>query len=161
MTARSVPSCSTAGIIGALAGIVGSAMAMETIKVITGSGKPFVGEVGLYSGLNGEWKYMPLLANTQALPQKNAESHSERRKEPENRVTFRNNLVFLDTVSEDSTRPDISAAELQDVMSRQKVVVIDVLEPSISRPSRCAIEASHKCTLAKKPRQASLVIRPY
>ena len=124
----SVPSCSTAGIIGALAGIVGSAMAMETIKVITGSGKPLVGEVGLYSGLSGEWKYMPLLANTQALPQKNAESHSERRKEPENRVTFRNNLVFLDTVSEDSTRPDISAAELQDVISRQKVVVIDVRE---------------------------------
>ncbi len=124
----SVPSCSTAGIIGALAGVVGSAMAMETIKVITGSGKPLVGEVGLYSGLSGEWKYIPLLANTQALPQKNAESHSERRKEPENRVTFRNNLVFLDTVSEDSTRSDISAAELQDVISRQKVVVIDVRE---------------------------------
>jgi len=124
----SVPSCSTAGIIGALAGVVGSAMAMETIKAITGSGKPLVGEVGLYSGLSGEWKYIPLLANTQALPQKNAESHSERRKEPENRVTFRNNLVFLDTVSEDSTRSDISAAELQDVISRQKVVVIDVRE---------------------------------
>ena len=95
-------------------------MAMETIKVITGSGKPLVGEVGLYSGLSGEWKYIPLLANTQALPQKKRRSHSERRKEPENRVTFRNNLVFLDTVSEDSTRSDISAAELQDVMSRQK-----------------------------------------
>ena len=124
----SVPSCSTAGIIGALAGVVGSAMAMEAIKVITGSGNPLLGEVGLYSGLSGEWKYIPLLANTQALPQKNAESHSERRKEPENRVTFRNNLVFLDTVSEDSTRSDISAAELQNVISRQKVVVIDVRE---------------------------------
>ena len=124
----SVPSCSTAGIIGALAGVVGSAMAMEAIKVITGSGKPLLGEVGLYSALTGKWEYIPLLANTQALPQKNAESHSERRKEPENRVIFRNNLVFLDTVSEDSTRSDISAAELQDLMSRQKVVVIDVRE---------------------------------
>lgn len=127
-TPGSVPSCSTAGIIGALAGVVGSAMAMETIKVITGSGKLLLGEVGLYSGLSGEWKYIPLLANAQALPQENAESHSERREEPENHVTFRNNLVFLDTVSEDSIQTDISAAELQDVISHQKVVVIDVRE---------------------------------
>ncbi len=46
--------CAAVGVVGALAGIIGSMMAMETIKIITGAGKPLYGKLFLYDGLNGE-----------------------------------------------------------------------------------------------------------
>lgn len=55
----SVPNCATAGVIGALAGVIGTAMAMETIKLLTGIGQPLMGEVGYYTGLTGRWEYIP------------------------------------------------------------------------------------------------------
>jgi adenylyltransferase/sulfurtransferase len=58
----SVPNCATAGVLGALAGVVGTSMALETLKVLTGVGTPLMGEVGYYSGLEGRWEYIPLLA---------------------------------------------------------------------------------------------------
>lgn len=59
----SVPNCATAGVIGALAGVVGTAMALETVKLIAGIGQPLLGEVGYYSGLTGRWEYIPLVAS--------------------------------------------------------------------------------------------------
>lgn len=59
----SVPNCATAGVIGALAGVVGTSMAMETIKIITGVGQPLTGQVGYYIGLTGRWEYIPLVAS--------------------------------------------------------------------------------------------------
>lgn len=59
----SVPNCATAGVIGALAGVVGTSMAMETIKLITGVGQPLTGQVGYYTGLTGRWEYIPLVAS--------------------------------------------------------------------------------------------------
>lgn len=59
----SVPNCATAGVIGALAGVIGTAMAMETIKLLTGIGQPLMGEVGYYTGLTGRWEYIPLVAS--------------------------------------------------------------------------------------------------
>ncbi|WP_421083239.1 ThiF family adenylyltransferase [Rothia nasimurium] len=65
----SVPNCATAGVIGALAGVIGTAMAMETIKILTGIGQPLMGEVGYYTGLTGRWEYIPLVASsTRATP---------------------------------------------------------------------------------------------
>ncbi|MHB0951345.1 MAG: molybdopterin-synthase adenylyltransferase MoeB [Allorhizobium sp.] len=46
-----VPSCAEAGIIGALTGVIGTLMAMEAIKLITGIGEPLVGRLLLYDGL--------------------------------------------------------------------------------------------------------------
>jgi molybdopterin/thiamine biosynthesis adenylyltransferase len=48
-----VPACSEAGIIGALTGVIGTMMAMEAIKIITGIGEPLVGRLLLYDGLTG------------------------------------------------------------------------------------------------------------
>ena len=48
------PSCSEAGVIGPLPGVVGSMMAIEAIKVITGAGAPLRGEMVIYDGLYGE-----------------------------------------------------------------------------------------------------------
>ncbi|MEZ2130143.1 MULTISPECIES: molybdopterin-synthase adenylyltransferase MoeB [unclassified Sinorhizobium] len=46
-----VPSCAEAGIIGALTGVIGTLMAMEAIKLVTGTGEPLVGKLLLYDGL--------------------------------------------------------------------------------------------------------------
>lgn len=56
----SVPSCSQAGVLGPLVGVVGSAMAMEAMKYLTGVGSPLVGRLGYYDSLAGTWEYIPL-----------------------------------------------------------------------------------------------------
>ncbi|NLT56186.1 MAG: thiamine biosynthesis protein ThiF [Actinomycetales bacterium] len=43
----SVPSCAEAGVVGALPGTVGSMMAMEAVKLITGAGRPLLGRLML------------------------------------------------------------------------------------------------------------------
>jgi molybdopterin/thiamine biosynthesis adenylyltransferase len=46
--------CAVAGVVGALAGVVGSMMALEAIKIITGAGEPLSGRLWVYDGLEGE-----------------------------------------------------------------------------------------------------------
>ena len=48
------PSCAEAGVIGPLPGVVGSMMAVEAIKVITGAGQTLRGEMLIYDALYGE-----------------------------------------------------------------------------------------------------------
>lgn len=45
-----LPACAEAGIIGALTGVIGTLMAMEAIKLITGTGEPLIGRLLLYDG---------------------------------------------------------------------------------------------------------------
>jgi len=46
-----VPACAEAGIVGALTGVIGTLMAMEAIKLVTGAGEPLVARLLLYDGL--------------------------------------------------------------------------------------------------------------
>lgn len=46
------PSCAEAGVIGALPGVIGSVMALEVIKEITGAGTPLRGTLLLWDGLD-------------------------------------------------------------------------------------------------------------
>ena len=43
-----VPSCAETGIVGALTGVIGTIMAMEAIKLLTGTGEPLIGKLLLY-----------------------------------------------------------------------------------------------------------------
>ena len=45
-----LPSCELVGVLGALTGVIGTLMAMEAIKVITGLGSPLAGRLLLYDG---------------------------------------------------------------------------------------------------------------
>lgn len=45
--------CARVGVVGALAGVVGSMAALEAIKRITGAGEPLTGRLLLYDGLTG------------------------------------------------------------------------------------------------------------
>jgi len=46
-----IPACAETGIIGALTGVVGTLMAMEAIKLVTGTGEPLIGRLLLYDAL--------------------------------------------------------------------------------------------------------------
>ncbi|WP_298844051.1 molybdopterin-synthase adenylyltransferase MoeB [uncultured Roseobacter sp.] len=48
------PSCAEAGVIGPLPGVIGSMMAVEAIKLITGAGTPLRGQMLIYDALYGE-----------------------------------------------------------------------------------------------------------
>ena len=48
----SIPNCSEAGIIGAMAGIIGSVQALEAIKYFTGAGELLVGRMFVLDGLS-------------------------------------------------------------------------------------------------------------
>ena len=45
-----LPSCEVVGVLGAVTGVIGTLMAMEAIKLITGVGEPLVGRLLLYDG---------------------------------------------------------------------------------------------------------------
>lgn len=46
--------CALVGVVGALAGVIGSMMALEAVKLITGAGEPLSGRLLIYDGLAGE-----------------------------------------------------------------------------------------------------------
>ncbi|CUI00249.1 HesA/MoeB/ThiF family protein [Leisingera aquaemixtae] len=54
------PSCSEAGVIGPLPGVVGSMMAVEAVKQIIGAGAVLRGEMLIYDGLYGETRKIRL-----------------------------------------------------------------------------------------------------
>ncbi|WP_156251637.1 ThiF family adenylyltransferase [Pseudactinotalea terrae] len=58
--AGSVPSCAEAGVLGSLTGQVGSVMATEAIKLITGVGEPLLGRLLVLDGLQQRWTEVPL-----------------------------------------------------------------------------------------------------
>lgn len=50
-----VPTCADAGIIGALAGHLGTLQAMEAVKILLGIGRPLVNRLLIYDGLDGHY----------------------------------------------------------------------------------------------------------
>lgn len=47
---RDTPACEIVGVLGAVTGVIGTLMAMEAIKLITGFGEPLIGRLLLYDG---------------------------------------------------------------------------------------------------------------
>ena len=54
------PSCAEAGVIGPLPGVIGSMMAVEAIKLVTGAGQALKGEMLIYDALWGETRKISL-----------------------------------------------------------------------------------------------------
>lgn len=58
------PSCAEAGVIGPLPGVIGTMMAVEAIKLITGAGAPLRGEMLIYDALWGETRKIAVKRRT-------------------------------------------------------------------------------------------------
>ena len=55
-----LPSCEANGVLGPLTGVIGTLMAMEAIKLITGIGEPLIGRVRVYDGKNARFSEFSL-----------------------------------------------------------------------------------------------------
>ncbi|HPF24660.1 MAG TPA: HesA/MoeB/ThiF family protein [Hyphomonas sp.] len=52
--------CDEVGVVGAVTGMTGSAMALEVVKLVTGAGRPLIGRVLFLSGVTGEARTVTL-----------------------------------------------------------------------------------------------------
>lgn len=64
----SVPSCAEAGVVGALVGSVGSLMAMEAVKLITGAGRPLLGRLVLTDLLESTQRTVTIRPDPSRVP---------------------------------------------------------------------------------------------
>src|SRR5690554_1236068 len=64
-----VPSCAEGGVLGPMCGQVGSLMATEVVKLVTGAGSPLLGRVAVLDALASRWHEVPL-AGTAAQPRR-------------------------------------------------------------------------------------------
>lgn len=55
--------CATGGVFGALCGVVGSAMAVEALKLVCGIGEPLVGRLARYDALTARWDELRFAAD--------------------------------------------------------------------------------------------------
>lgn len=53
-----VPNCAEAGVLGAVAGVIGTMQALEVVKLITGAGEPLIGRLLLFDGLSMRFQTM-------------------------------------------------------------------------------------------------------
>lgn len=54
--AGALPSCQEAGVVGAAAGIIGTLMALEAIKLITGAGRALINRLAVFDGHTSRWR---------------------------------------------------------------------------------------------------------
>ncbi|QCU78285.1 HesA/MoeB/ThiF family protein [Citricoccus sp. SGAir0253] len=62
------PGCAEAGVLGAVVGIAGSFLALETVKLVLGTGRPLLGRVLLVDGLAGTTTEVPLAPSPASAP---------------------------------------------------------------------------------------------
>lgn len=52
------PDCATGGVLGAMCGTIGSVMATEAIKLITGAGRTLLGRLAVYDSFDLTWRHL-------------------------------------------------------------------------------------------------------
>ena len=63
-----VPSCAEGGVLGMLCGAIGSVMANEAVKLITGIGEPLLGRFLTFDALSTRWREIPVHADPRRAP---------------------------------------------------------------------------------------------
>jgi len=111
-----VLNCAEAGVLGVLPGIIGTMMASETIKLITGMGKPLIDSLLTYNALNNQVFQVALSSNpaTALLLPKDEEAFKEM------------DYVFLCSASFLPFEIDVDS--FNNLIATSKVNIIDVRE---------------------------------
>ncbi len=66
--ANAVPSCREAGVIGAMAGVIGSMQALEAVKFLTGQGELLTGKMLIFDALTMNWRTVRIPAPSPHCP---------------------------------------------------------------------------------------------
>ncbi|WP_404285914.1 ThiF family adenylyltransferase [Glutamicibacter arilaitensis] len=106
--ADSVPSCAEGGVFGALCGVIGSLMATEALKLITGVGKPLSGKLWLYDALDASVRILTFARD----PYRAA-------------VTELGEYAVASCAVSDSAQ-ELDASEFELLRANQEVLVLDV-----------------------------------
>jgi sulfur-carrier protein adenylyltransferase/sulfurtransferase len=114
-----VPSCAEGGVLGVLCASIGSIMATEAIKLITGVGEPLVGRLMIYDALEMTYHQVRIRKDPNTKPITELIDYE----------------AFCGVVSEEAQRAavgsTITAAELKELLDSGKPVeLIDVREPA-------------------------------
>ena len=109
-----VPSCSDGGVLGTLPGVIGSMMANETLKVITGVGQTLHNKLLVFDGTEGTSRTIGFNKRTDREPVKKLidyEAFCDRR---------------VDSIS---ILQELTPADAHEMLKKNRAVVIDVREP--------------------------------
>ncbi len=114
-----VPSCAEGGVLGILCASIGSVMATEAVKLITGIGETLLGRLMVYDALDMEYRTIRIRRDPETKPVTELIDYEE----------------FCGTVSEEASEAaagsTITARELKQMLDRgDPVEVIDVREPA-------------------------------
>lgn len=90
--AGAVPSCSEAGVLGAIAGILGTIQAAEALKYLTGAGELLTDRILTFDALTMEFRTVPVKKTAWAMPV------SQGGKSPETLVEYEQAVCDLETV---------------------------------------------------------------
>jgi molybdopterin/thiamine biosynthesis adenylyltransferase/rhodanese-related sulfurtransferase len=71
----SVPNCAEGGVLGVVCGVVGSLMAAEAIKLITGIGEPLLGTLVLYDALTGRTRAVAVRRDPERAPRETSSTN--------------------------------------------------------------------------------------
>jgi len=63
-----VPSCAEGGVLGVLCAAIGSVMANEAVKLITGIGQPLLGRLLTFDALSARWREIPVRPDPRRAP---------------------------------------------------------------------------------------------
>lgn len=66
--AGTVPTCGESGVLGALCGVIGSLMAVEAVKLITGAGASLLGRLLTFDALDASWREVGIGKDPGAAP---------------------------------------------------------------------------------------------
>lgn len=156
----SVPGCGEVGVLGALCGVIGGWMALETIKWVTGCGEPLVGRLLLYDALAQQVTSLPYtrqLACSACGPGRCDDAPPGLAAEPELAQVDKNpvplNMSAYDYPLEISVRD--AQALLGD--SAARVRLIDVREPY--EWEICHVPSAQHLPMRQIPEQAALLPR--
>jgi len=118
-----VPSCEEAGVIGVLAGIIGSIQATEVIKLILGKGELLAGRLVILDALKMKFKEIKFERNTQCCVC--GDNPTIRN------ISDYNYQFFCQTSVESPMQNEITVQELKKKMDNQEnFVLLDVREPA-------------------------------
>ncbi|MDX7990998.1 molybdopterin-synthase adenylyltransferase MoeB [Xenorhabdus littoralis] len=110
------PSCSEGGVFGVLCAAIGSIMATEAIKLITGAGTSLLGRLMVYDALDMTYRTLPL----RRAPDR----------KPITQLTDYQAFCGLESQTPDAVVPQITPQELQKMLERgDSVQLVDVREP--------------------------------
>lgn len=117
----SVPSCAAAGVLGALCGQVGSLMATEAVKLVTGAGRVLLGRLAVLDALEGTWREVPLRRAAEPV-------------RPGDTAGMTTDQPSPPTMPAVSPAPDVlrevSPRELVRLLADDAVTLLDVREPA-------------------------------